>query len=58
MKQKFKQYDNKVEVTGTNSKAYKTTKNNWLQGGIINIYYKKAAELLRKEEIHIDKLGR
>ena len=42
------QLEKRIELVFADSKAYKTTKNDWLQGGIMNIFREKVVALLKK----------
>ena len=48
MKQKFKQLDKRVKFVFTDSKVHEMAKNDWLQGGIMNLFREKVVALLKK----------
>ena len=51
IRQKFARLGRSLEIVFADSKVHSTTKNNWLQGGILNLIGSRIPSLLRKEEI-------
>ena len=58
MKYKSKDLSRSTEFIFTNSKDYTQIKNNYLQVGIINIIWGTITNLLNKESLYVDKLGK
>ena len=58
MKYKLSSLDKNVEVLFADSDEHKMTKNNWLQGGLMNAIWSTLLQYFDRESVYNDKLGR
>ena len=58
IKTKLKKIGRGMEIIYADSKAYKTTEGDWLQGGVMNIFKGHIADLIQKEKVKKDEKGR
>ena len=58
MKQKIRKLNKNIEIVFTDSKDPSITNNEWLLGRIITSYWGNIVELIDKQTITIDKLGK
>ena len=58
MQRKMNKLGCNLEIIVVDSKAHNTIKEDWLQGGMINLITRKVLAMIKKDKIKIDELGR